>query len=175
MLRRLSRLKQFRMLRRLDLSSVRGTRTLCQLDRLKKFRCVRTVSTPNFVLTRSTGEAAAKPPLASRSSGYVSNSRPRHREGSSSGNVRFPQLGSAEAALAAARCRVKHLLSEVHRLKFSRGPKEFMSQPNNPHKLTKTAEPYRGRESRLRLPLPPNRTCRSPASGSPVGGLSETG
>ena len=28
----------------------------------------------------------------------------------------------------------------------------------------------RGRERSLDLPLPPNRTCRSPASGSPVGG-----
>ena len=34
----------------------------------------------------------------------------------------------------------------------------------------------RGRESRLsRLPLPPNRTCRSPASGSPVSGLTHKG
>jgi len=35
------------------------------------------------------------------------------------------------------------------------------------------AEGYRGRESRLssRPPLPPNRTCGSPASGSPVGGF----
>jgi hypothetical protein len=36
-----------------------GNRMPCQLDRLKKFRCVRTVSTPNFMLTRGTGEAAA--------------------------------------------------------------------------------------------------------------------
>ena len=88
-LRRLSWLKYFRMLRRLDLSWVRGNRTRCQFDRLKKFRCVRTVSTPNFVLTRRTGEAAATPPHASRSSGFVLNSRPRHREGSSSGNIGF--------------------------------------------------------------------------------------
>src|SRR5882672_5453152 len=27
----------------------------------------------------------------------------------------------------------------------------------------------------FRLPLPPNRTCRSPASGSPVGGLTHEG
>src|ERR1051325_3953169 len=47
------------MLRRLELVMVRGTRTLCPFDRLQKFRCVRTVSTPNFVLTRRTGEAAA--------------------------------------------------------------------------------------------------------------------
>src|ERR1700712_3257701 len=37
----------------------------------------------------------------------------------------------------------------------------------------KARAPYRGREDRLssRPPLPPNRTCGSPASGSPVGGF----
>jgi hypothetical protein len=32
---------------------------VCRFDRLKKLRCVRTVGTPNFVLTRRTYEAAA--------------------------------------------------------------------------------------------------------------------
>ena len=36
-----------------------GNRTPCQLERLQKFRCVRTVGKPNFVLARRTGEAAA--------------------------------------------------------------------------------------------------------------------
>ena len=42
-----------------QIEPVLGDRTPCQLDPLKKLRCVRTVSAPNFMLTRHTGEAAA--------------------------------------------------------------------------------------------------------------------
>jgi hypothetical protein len=61
------------------------------------------------------GRGGGKPPHASRSSGYASNSRLRHREGSSSGNVGFCNSVRAEAAaFAAARYREMHVLSIVH-------------------------------------------------------------
>src|ERR1051325_5943607 len=60
-LRRFDRAQKFRSLfaSSVKLQRVLGNRTPCQLDRLQKFRCVRTVGKPNFVLTRCTGEAAA--------------------------------------------------------------------------------------------------------------------
>ena len=124
------------MLRKLELVMVRGNRTLCQFDRLKKFRCVRTIATPNFVLTRRTCEAAAKPPHASRSSGFVSNSRPRHREGSSSGNIGF--CNSVRSGGIRRRPLPRSARFEDNaRLKFSREAQKSMSRPNSPHKLTK--------------------------------------
>jgi hypothetical protein len=37
-----------------------------------------------------------------------------------------------------------HVFGTMQRSKSSREDKEFMSQPNNPHKLTKAAEPWLG-------------------------------
>ena len=84
-----------------------------------------------------------KPPHASRSSRFASSSRPRHREGSSSGNVDFCSSPGA-AAFAAARYRAIARFEHNARLKFSREAQKSMSRPNCPHKLTKTAEPWLG-------------------------------
>jgi hypothetical protein len=147
MLRRFDPGKQFRsrMLRRSNRGERLENRTHCQLDRRKEFRCVRTVGKPNFVLTRRTGEAAA----SRRTLRVLQDLRRIAGYGIARAAVqamlvsatRFGRTGGIRRRLLPRNARFEHSA----RLKVSRErPQEFMSQPNNPHKLTKAAERWLG-------------------------------
>ena len=157
-----------------------GTNTLLRrFDRVKKFRSSpassvksrRAVGKPYALSTRSAQgipvrenrrhtelrvnetlrRGGGKPPHASRSSGYASNSRLRHREGSSSGKVGFCNLARAEAAaFAAARYRAMHVFSMMQRLKSSREATGVHVAAQQPSQADKDRRALARRRSRLR-------------------------
>ena len=90
LLRRFDRVKKFspRLLRRSDCD--RCWETLCFQIRSAQAIPVRENRKHTELRANHThGRSGGKPPHAPRSSGFASNSRPRHREGSSAGNVVF--------------------------------------------------------------------------------------
>ena len=80
----------------------------------------------------------------------------------------------AETRVAARRAPAERLGPRASSSFWQVVPKEMLSAACRSRCRSRKRSGRRGRE-RLRRPLPPNRTCGSPASGSPVGGLTHEG
>ena len=99
------------MFRRSDCDRCWETVCSCQFNRRKKFRCVKTVSTRDFVLTTRTGEAAA----SRRTLRVLQDLSRIAGHGIARVAVQamlfFATRSGKAAAVAAARYRVMHALS----------------------------------------------------------------
>jgi hypothetical protein len=153
------------------LQPVLGNRTPCQLDRLQKFRCVRTVGKPNFVLTRRTCEAAA-----SRRTLRVLQDL-RRTAGYGIARVAVPVMlisgtrFGRSGGFAAARYRVVSRFKQSTRLKFSREAKGVHVAAQLPSQADKNRRALARRRSRLggselhaRVTSAAVRSCHSPVS-----------